>query len=183
VLRVLGGRWKALNPEALKEEFKVAAVFKNGPRFWVVHKTFVLKAGKMSTDKRDFGGIEAFYAATVKLPPDFRKGLVAYQEGAIARDTPYMFSKGKPVFLLIDPNGGTWVMQAYSHIVDNSLTLESLSTLDRKLKLPQGWQYRVKILDRDLTVQPVNGVARIVQDDLQSTYNLCVETACSYDPK
>ena len=74
-------------------------------------------------------------------------------------------------------------MQAYSHIVDNRLTLESLSTLDRKLKLPQGWQYRVKTFDRDLTVQPVNGVARIVQDDLQSTYNLSFETACSYDPK
>lgn len=71
-------KWKALNPEALKEEFKVSAVFKNGPRFWVVHKTFVLKTGKMYTDKRDFGGIEAFYAGTVKLPPDFGKGLVAY---------------------------------------------------------------------------------------------------------
>jgi len=79
--------WKVLNPEALKEEFKVSAVFKNGPRFWVVHKTFVLKTGKMYTDKRDFGGIEAFYARTVKLPPDFGKRLVAYQEGSIARDT------------------------------------------------------------------------------------------------
>ena len=32
------------------------------------------------------------------------------------------FEKGKPVFILDDPDGTPWVMQAYSAIVDPSLT-------------------------------------------------------------
>ena len=68
-------------------------------------------------------------------------------------------------------------MQAYSHIVDPNLTYEDLKTLDKKLKLPPGWKYRVKVLDQDLEIDAINGVARIVQDDLEGTYNACFETA------
>ena len=60
-------------------------------------------------------------------------------------------------------------MQAYSRIVDPILSFEDLKTLDKKLKLPPGWKYRGKVLDQDITLRAVNGVARIVQDDLQST--------------
>jgi arylsulfatase len=53
----------AKHPEKLKELQDLFLVMHE-----VVHETFVLKTGKMYTDKRDFGGIEALYAGTVKLP-------------------------------------------------------------------------------------------------------------------
>jgi hypothetical protein len=79
---------------------------------------------------------------------------------------------------------GAWILQAYSRIVDPNLTYDDLKTLDKKLKLPSGWRYRVKVLDQDLGVDAIDGVVRIVQDNLQGTYNACFETDnkknCSY---
>jgi hypothetical protein len=79
-----------------------------------------------------------------------------------------------------------WIMQAYSSIVDPNLTYDGLQTLDQKLKLAPGWKYRVKILDQDLTIRAVNGIAHITQDELQNTYDACFEEgnqkACSIKP-
>ena len=35
-------------------------------------------------------------------------------------------------------------MQAYSHIVDDSLTMQSLAALGGQLQIPEGWQYRAR---------------------------------------
>jgi hypothetical protein len=64
-------------------------------------------------------------------------------------------------------------MQAYSLIVDPDQTYDSLKDLGSKLKLPAGWKFRVKVLDQDLTIRAVDGIAHIVQDDLENTYDLC----------
>jgi len=99
---------------------------------------------------------------------------------------PQGYAKGQTVFILDDPDGTPWVLQAYSLIVDPNLTYEELQTLDKKLKLAPGWKYRVKVLDQDLTLHAINGIARVVQDNLEGTYNACFEednqTACSYKP-
>ena len=54
----------------------------------------------------------------------------------------------------------------------------------RSSSSPPGWKYRVKALDRDLEIQAVNGVARIVQDHLENTYDACFEEggekACTF---
>jgi len=96
------------------------------------------------------------------------------------------FDKGKPIFILDDPDGMPWVMQAYSLVVDPNLTYNDLQTLDKKLKLPPGWKYRVKVLDQDLGIGAIDGVAHIVQDDLEGTYNACFEADnkknCTYKP-
>jgi len=64
-------------------------------------------------------------------------------------------------------------MQAYSLMVDPDQTYDSLKELGNKLKLPAGWKFRVNVLDQDLTIRAVDGIARIVQDDLENTYVLC----------
>jgi hypothetical protein len=66
-------------------------------------------------------------------------------------------------------------MQAYSRIVDPKLSWADLEKLGDKLKLPKGWKYRVKVLDQDLHIGAIKGVARVVQDDLENTYNACFE--------
>jgi hypothetical protein len=61
-------------------------------------------------------------------------------------------------------------MQAYSHIVENGLTLDSLPALGDRLHLPPGWRYRVRTPDQDLALRTVTGEAHVLQDELQNTY-------------
>jgi hypothetical protein len=135
--------------------------------------------------ERNFDGLNARWMGEVQLPKNVdlkKKGSSAYKPTTVARKSEMGFAKGKPVFILDDPDGMPWVMQAYSNIVDPNLAYNDLQTLDKKLKLAPGWKYRVKVLDQDLTIRAVNGHARIVQDDLENTYDACFETACSYKP-
>ena len=121
----------------------------------------------------------------VQLPKGVKldeKGSSAYKPTTVARKSRMGFAKGQPVFILESPDGMPWVVQAYSLIVDPNLMYADLQTLDTKLKLAAGWKYRVKVLDQDLTIRAVYGMARIVQDDLENTYDACFETACSYKP-
>jgi hypothetical protein len=86
------------------------------------------------------------------------------------------------VFILDDPQGMPWVMQAFSDIVDPNLTYDQLEKLGDKLKPAPGWKFRVAVLDRDLTIKAVDGVAHIVQDELENTYDQCFSDACTYKP-
>ena len=116
----------------------------------------------------------------------FQQGSTFYKPTTVERKSRQGYAKGQTVFILDDPQGTPWVMQAYSLIVDPNLKYDDLKTLDSKLKLPAGWKYRWKVLDRDMEIHAIEGTARIVQDDLEGTYNACFvqagETACSFQP-
>ena len=51
-----------------------------------------------------------------------------------------------------------------------------------KLKLPDGWKYRVVTLDKDLNITTPGGFAWITQDNLQNTYDACKDKACNFQP-
>ena len=174
--------WADVDAESLKAEYGAAAVFKNGPRVWV-NDSAELPVGEVGT----IGGLEAYWFMHVKLPKDFgRAGATYYKSTVGERASVMSFEKGQPVFILDDPDGMPWVMQAFTTLVDPSLTYDGLKDLGSKLKLAPGWKFRVKVLDQDLTIKAVDGKAWITQDDLQSTYNACFEeagqNACSYKP-
>jgi len=172
--------WTKVDPEALKKQFDVLGVFKNGPRGWTMD-WIELPAGPVLT----FDGLQARWMGHVQLPKGVdlsKKGSSAYKPTQVHRKSVMTFEKGKPVFILEDPNGMSWVMQASSQIVDPNLTYDQLEKLGDKLKPAPGWKYRVKVLDQDLAISAVNGTARIVQDDLENTYDACFETACSSRP-
>jgi hypothetical protein len=172
--------WAKVDAESLKAKYDVLGVFKNGPRHWAMD-WIQLPVGA----ERNFDGLNARWMGEVQLPKDVdlkKKGSSAYKPTTVARKSEMGFAKGQPVFILDYPDGMPWVMQAYSNIVDPNLTYNDLQTLDKKLKLAPGWKYRVKVLDQDLTIRAVNGHARIVQDDLENTYDACFETACSDKP-
>jgi hypothetical protein len=176
------GMWAKVDPEALKKQYDVLGVFKNGPRFWM-YDWIELPVGT----QRDLDGLQARWMAHVQLPKDFGKtGSTFYKPTTVERKSNQGYKKGATIFILDDPDGTPWIMQAYSLIVAPNLTVEDLKTLDKKLKLPPGWKYRVKVLDQDLEIGAINGVARIVQDDLEGTYNACFETDnqknCTYKP-
>jgi len=177
--------WAKVDPDSLKKkQYDVWGVFKNGPRGWVMD-WIELPSGPVRT----FDGLQAQWMGQVVLPKDIdlnKKGSSAYKPTHVHRKSVMTFEKGKPVFVLDDPQGTPWVMQASSQIVDPNLTYDQLEKLGDKLKPAPGWKFRVAVLDLDLTIKAVNGIAHIVQYDLENTYDQCFEesreTSCTYKP-
>ena len=110
-----------------------------------------------------------FQAATVDLGEEL-PSQTPYTERPVARDTVFGFDGGSTVYELVAPDGTTYVMQARSQIVDETLEESDLPTLGDRLELPEGWSYRVRSLEEALAVQSTDGVAVVVQDELQNTY-------------
>ena len=88
------------------------------------------------------------------------------------RQNRYVYEKGKNLYELISPDGHVFVMQSYSEEIDKNLNEEGLQTLGARLKLQKGWKHQVHRLDEDLVVQRVGGIAHVIQDDLQNSYQL-----------
>lgn len=52
-------------------------------------------------------------------------------------------------------------------------TIDDLPSLAYSLKLPSGWKYKTRVLTQDLTTETdPNGIAHMIQDDLQNSYQL-----------
>jgi len=163
-------KWRSLDPGQLAKEFGVPAVLLNGPRFWTLDRITAHATGEI----RSFGGLQARWVAELPVPagldPAGQTGERYYRDMAIKRDTEWIFTAGRPVYEILTPDGRTYVMQAYSHIVDDGLTLDSLPALGDRLQLPPGWRYRERTPDRDLALRTVTGEAHVRQDELQNTY-------------
>jgi hypothetical protein len=163
-------QWRSLDPRKLSKDFGAAAVYLNGPRFWTLDKITAHSAGEILS----FDGLDARWVAELPIPP----GLTAtgqtagrhYRDITIKRDTEWVFTAGRPIYELQAPDGKTYIMQAYSHIVDDSLTPGSLPALGDRLHTPEGWHYRQRTPDQDLTLRAIAGQAHILQDELQNTY-------------
>ena len=93
-----------------------------------------------------------------------------YTERSVARDTLFTFNEGSEIYPLTSPAGRDYVMQSYSHIVDDTQTSDSLSELGSRLALPEGWTFTARVLEEDLFVEDVEGIATVVQDELTNTY-------------
>jgi hypothetical protein len=136
-------------------------------------------------EPREFDSLAFNFMAKMTMPPGFTPGKgqagFAYKPTQIRRNSTYEFLKGKPVFLLQSPDGHTWVMQTYTTHTDASLTEAGLPNVARKLKLPAGWQFEAKTLDRELVIH-TTGLAHIVPDDLENMYQGCIDGVCSFDP-
>lgn len=174
--------WAKVDKEALKKQYNLLGVFKNGPRYWM-YDWIELPIGEL----KEFNGLQAHWFGKVKLPKDFgKKGSTYYKFTTVERKSHQGYKKGQTVFILDDPNGTPWIMQAYSRIVDPDLDYKDLKSLGTKLNLPAGWKFRVKVLDKDLTVSAIDGIARVVQDNLENTYNACFamdnQKNCTFKP-
>ncbi len=158
-----------VTPELVKKETGAVSAFINGPRVWTLDWIEV-DVGK----ERDFGGLKARWVTWFPIPKDMdlqKKGSTYYKPVQVERHTKFGFNKDKPVFILDAPNGDTFVMKSLSLEQDKTQTYDSLTSLGSRLKLPEGWKFRVAMLDKDLVLTPDNGVAWIVQDDLLNTYD------------
>jgi hypothetical protein len=173
--------WGKVDAAALEKQYDLVRAFKNGPRIWAMDSIRL----PVTREVRNFNGLNTRWFMRVDLPkadgPRSRAG-IPYMPATAFRNSEAIFLKGKPIFILEDTQGTRWVMQSYSMIVDPKLTYGRLAKLGQALKLPAGWTYRTKALDKDLAIRAVKGEARIIQDDLQNTYEACSEGSCSSQP-
>jgi hypothetical protein len=159
--------WDKITEATMKKRFGALKVMLNGPRHFVMDA--IAAAGDTAAGKTvDAEGLALTARATIKVD---LSGLRAkpYRERTIERETRYVFRAGKPVFLLVRPDGVRYAMQSYAQIIDKSLSYDDLSALASRLKLPAGWRYEVMKPDTDLMLG-AQGKATVVQDDLDDTY-------------
>ena len=163
----------AVNVEAEAQRLGALFGFANGPRFWTFD---ALGAGMRETAPTEtFGTLTLFLAATVRFG-DTPPGVMIYNDRFVNRDNYWEFAAGQPRFYLVAPDGARYIMQAYAHYVDPTLTVESLNTLGDRLQMPEGWSYDVD-LNPAAALRLGTGdenIATVLQDELGNTYQRIV---------
>lgn len=161
--------WKNVDQEKVKRDFDAKNIAMNGPRVFLMDSIgqFNIPAAKVN-----MGGIEMIERA--KLPIDLKtilKGKInPYEERVIIRATKYVFNKGSQVYLLHHKND-SYIMQSFAQIVRPNLNEAELKTIANELKMPVGWTYESKILDKSIVLETRDdGEAILIQDDFQNSY-------------
>jgi hypothetical protein len=162
-------QWNKIQTDKLKKKLDAKAVIKSGPRYLLMDKI-----GQNDTlpPSVSFDSLEMKQRAVVivNLAMALKGRAKPYQEQAVHHSTEYVFNKGSQVYELISPTH-TYIMQSYSLAVDTTLTEDSLSQLQNKLKLPEGWQFKTLKLEDDLVLQTTAiKEAYVIQDQLENTY-------------
>ncbi len=174
-------KFDAIDAKKLADELRADRVLLNPRRHWM-DQAWLYNIGKTY----DFQGVEATWMGSTSLEGIKKAFEGAYNPFTTNRPSKYLYEKGKPVFLLIPPGGkGVYVMQSWTDHVDKTLTYRRLPQLGSILKLPVGWSFRTKVLDRDLTIAPPppGYTAHSVVDNLSDVYAGCgFDEACSYVP-
>ena len=164
--------WDALDAEAIASKFGAIAVDKNGPRYWLLDQITPVNDGAPVPgfgQFESFGGLDMRLVAIVSLSGNMAAGNAPYTVREVQRNTLFTFVAGRRIYELHDPDGGRYVMQSMSQIVDAQLQISDLATLDQRLELPNGWHFGTRILKEDLELTAV-GLAEVLVDDLRNTY-------------
>jgi haloalkane dehalogenase len=162
-------QWKKLDAAKLKKKFDAKAFIMNGPRFLLMNKIGLSDTLLPNTD---FDSLEMKERAVVivTLGMAMKGRTKPYEEQGFRRATQCVFNKGSEVYELISSEH-TYVMQSYSQMIDSTITEDSLAQLQTKLKMPDGWQFKILKLDDDLVLTTLDAKeAFIIQDELQNTY-------------
>jgi hypothetical protein len=161
-----GAQYSAISTEQLKAELGADAIVRNGPRFFMMDG---LISADVSDEVVSFDGLDMRLVAVVRIPLTQRSSQEPYAETTIERTTEYRYLANRSVYELVPAAGPSYVMQSYAHMIDDTLTIESLASLGDRLHLPTGWRYQVRNLEQDLVLR-TTGEITVIQDDLENTY-------------
>jgi hypothetical protein len=161
--------WEGLDAGAIAEEMGALAVKLNGPRYWVLDGMGT-KVNAMEPVLREFNGILMRRIAVIDLGES--PGTTPYTDVHVDRGAVFFFDAGKPVYELVNPEGLAYVMQALCVGVDPSIAEDGLAALGERLALPEGWSYRMRVLDDELVVDTTGRVATVLQDEFENSYTL-----------
>ena len=166
----------------MKTDYGVLGASLNGPKLWLADWTEI-DTGVV----RDFGGIKAAWVAQLNMGDNTRGVAQAtpYKPMSIARKSGLGWNKGTTVLLLDDAEGNTWVMKGFQLGLKPRQTYEQFvaAGAGNFKKLPPGWKFRIKTLDKDLIEVPVNGVATIMSDEFFNVYDKTGPGMSNYIPK
>ncbi|MEL6177605.1 MAG: hypothetical protein AAFS10_01570, partial [Myxococcota bacterium] len=156
-----------LDSEVIKTITGSIDISMNGPRVWLAPVSSA--TGMDFSNLQTFGDLDMRLLASVALDPDELLMDRPYTVSSVMRTTVYFYRAGTEIYELTSPDGEAYVMQSMSQIVDPELTVDQLPNLGERLELPDGWSYAARVLDADLELA-TNGVATVVEDELQNTY-------------
>jgi hypothetical protein len=175
-------KFDAINPQQLAQQLHADRVVLNPRRHWMMDELWSYGIG----ETKDFDGVKATWMGAAPLA-DFEKAAgKPYAPLETNRASKYLYEKGKPVFLLVPPDGKTvFVMQSYTDHVEKGLSMDKLAQLGSMLALPAGWSFKTEELDRELTIAPPppSYTAHTVVDNFGNVYAGCgFDAACNYVP-
>jgi hypothetical protein len=171
---------EGIKPAELEKELNILNASINGPKLWQPDWAEV-EAGRV----RNFNGIKAPWVgeldmakavAVAKSPP--------YVPMTIGRKSRLGWNKGSTVLLLDDAEGNTWVMKGFQLGLQPKHTYEEFVARGASnfKKLPPGWKFRVKKLDKDLIETPAKGIATIMPDEFLNVYDKTGPGMTNYKP-
>ncbi len=157
--------WDTMDTDELAQTHGASKVQLNGPKFWAVDGQ-VLALGKT----KNFGGIEARYAATLPLAAvGAGEGSDPYAPFTTKKEQKLVYHKGQPVYELVDSDGNVYVLNAYGAKVKDG----DPANLADQLSPAEGWAFRVRMLDKDLIkTHKSNTPSKMVGDDFHQYYSL-----------
>lgn len=173
----------AIDPVKLAKELGADMCAVNKGRIWTIDEAELLGGYRV-----DFHGVKMGWVGEMIVKDLMDQFHNAYLPCLIQRFTNWIYHVGKPVHILRDPEGTTWVMQEYTKNVDPTLTIDNLHTVGKKLKnLPKGWKFETKVLTEELSLDTMrsDGWASIMRDELGCTYQACGyggDTSANYIP-
>ena len=171
---------KALDMDKLKQEYGLINASLNGPKLWQPDWIEV-EVGK----ERNFGGMPQTWVAQLNVSD---KGGIGedepYKPMTIARKSGLGWTKGTTALLLDDAEGNTWIMKGFQQGITPKYTYEEFIAAGQSQfkKLPSGWKFRVKVLEKDLIERPENGVATIMPDEFFNIYDKTGPGMTNYKP-
>jgi len=172
---------ESLDVAAIKTEYGVTGASLNGPKLWLPD-WLEAEVGV----ERIFNGISAAWCAQLNLG-DNAGGVgesTPYKPMSIARKSGIGWNKGTTVMLLDDAEGNTWIMKGFQQGLKPQHTYEQFvaAGANNFKKLPPGWQFRVKTLDKDYIEIPETGVAAIMPDEFFNIYDKAGPGMSNYRP-
>ena len=172
---------EGLNFDKMKQEYGVKGASLNGPKVWTSDWTDI-EIGVA----RDFNGIKAAWVAQLNMG-DNTGGVsetTPYKPMTIARKSALGWKKGTTVLLLDDAEGNTWVMKGFQLGIKPQYTYDQFVAAGQSnfKKLPAGWKFRIKKLEKDLNEKPENGVATIMADEFFNVYDKTGPGMSNYKP-
>ena len=137
--------WDTLNLRRIRRQFRALKVEKNGPHYWMMDSQTVSFGTKAT-----FGGIDARWVAKLPLLTalEAATGSKPYKVFNPKKTQRMVYTKGKPVYELIDPDGNVYILQAH----EAKFPTDTLAKLGEKLKLPSGWKFRTREPSEDLVL-------------------------------
>ena len=175
------GLVEGLDFEQMKKKYGLLGASLNGPKIWLPDWCEV-ETGVI----RDFNGMRAPWVAQLDMGDN--TGGVAesapYKPMHIARKSGVGWNKGTTVLLLDDADGNTWVMKGFQLGLNPTYTYDEFVAAGAALfkKLPSGWKFRIKTLEKDLIERPEGGVATIMPDEHFNVYDKTGPGMTNYKP-